>query len=710
MLHKLQGTLTNRISWQFSIAYGVLAFLANYYALIPLYGNLSIHLGQIVVLICLITRGEKPALVTLFLSSLGLYLSTNSLPLVALSIAELLVLMVLFRKGVLLIIADMVFWAVLGIPITLITLLFAYDINSTDFTQVILIKQALNGLLNVSLATMLRAFIPFPWYRSKINASPPKLSKRIFELCLISIAIPSLVVMLVLSDNSADKLERQLLEELDIRADHLRERAENYQLFHRKAVESLADTLKEKRNGESEDELMSRWVERYPGFITMILTDHQGVVTNGVPSQSFAKLLQRPPSDRKVHDRDYFKVARDSGQSFVSDVFRGRGFGNDPIIAVSAPIFKGNTFYGIVEGSLNLPKFETIDNLGAMDSLLVVDSSEQVIYGSNNLQLAPLDTVTIKENEQPYSNAIKSLILNNDKVFNYKTVETSNGWHIYILSPFDELLVAYRNSFYALLIGIMVVSLVASRIAHKFSQHITRPLERLVTYFSSHMPVPAQPASYFSSQEIETVRSQLQEAQRVMIDFQEQLKAKVDSKTEELIVLNAELEKLSSHDPLTGLLNRRGFEQVVDSVYPLACRNQSNVTLAIMDLDHFKHINDKFGHNAGDACLVTVAQTIEEVLQRDSDYVGRFGGEEFVALIIGESVEQHTDLLESVRKTIEELTVEYEEEDIQFTISIGAYSLTNQYDMSYDKMLCTADKLLYESKESGRNRMTHKSQ
>ena len=394
----------------------------------------------------------------------------------------------------------------------------------------------------------------------------------------------------------------------------------------------------------------------------------------------------------------------------MSDVFRGRGFGNDPIIAVSAPIFKGNTFYGIVEGSLNLPKFETIDNLGAMDSLLVVDSSEQVIYGSNNLQLAPLDTVTIKENEQPYSNAIKSLILNNDKVFNYKTVETSNGWHIYILSPFDELLVAYRNSFYALLIGIMVVSLVASRIAHKFSQHITRPLERLVTYFSSHMPVPAQPASYFSSQEIETVRSQLQEAQRVMIDFQEQLKAKVDSKTEELIVLNAELEKLSSHDPLTGLLNRRGFEQVVDSVYPLACRNQSNVTLAIMDLDHFKHINDKFGHNAGDACLVTVAQTIEEVLQRDSDYVGRFGGEEFVALIIGESVEQHTDLLESVRKTIEELTVEYEEEDIQFTISIGAYSLTNQYDMSYDKMLCTADKLLYESKESGRNRMTHKSQ
>ncbi|WP_169745455.1 sensor domain-containing diguanylate cyclase [Kangiella geojedonensis] len=608
------------------------------------------------------------------------------------------------------IIADMMFWAVLGIPITFTTLLFVYDINSSDFTQVILIKQALNGLLSVSLATMLRAFIPYTWYYSQISANPPKLSKRIFELCLISIAIPSLIVMLVLSDNSADKLEKQLLNELDIRAEHLRERAENYQLFHRKAVESLADTLQKNSSGDSEHELMSRWVERYPGFITMILTNHQGVVINGVPSQSFEKLLQRPPSDRKVNDRDYFKVARDSGQPFVSDVFRGRGFGNDPIIAVSVPIIRDNTFYGIVEGSLNLPKFETIDNLGGMDSLLVVDSSEQVIYGSHDLQLAPLDTVTIEENSQSYSNAIKSLTLNNDKVYNYKTVETSNGWHIYILSPFDELLVAYRNSFYALLIGIMVVSLIASRIAHKFSQHITRPLERLVTYFSSNKIVPAKPASYFSSQEIETVRSQLQQAQRVMIDFQEQLKAKVDSKTEELVVLNAELEKLSSHDPLTGLLNRRGFEQVVDTVFPLACRNQSNVTLAIMDLDHFKHINDKFGHNAGDACLITVAQTIEEVLQRDSDYVGRFGGEEFVALIIGESVEQHSHLLQSVRRMIEELTVEYEGDDIQFTISIGAYSLTNQFDMNYDKMLCTADKLLYESKESGRNRMTHKSQ
>jgi len=710
VLHRLQGTLTSRISWQFSIAYGVLAFLVNYYALIPLYGNLSIHLGQIIVVVCLITRGEKSALVALFLSSLGLYFSTNSFPLVALTIAELLVLMLLFRKGVLLIIADMVFWAVIGIPVTLVTLLFAYDINSTDFTQVILIKQALNGLLNVSIATMFRAFIPFIWYCPQINIKPPKLSKRIFELCLISIAIPSLIVMFVLSDSSADKLERQLLEELDIRAEHLRERAENYQLFHRRAVESLADALREKQSSGSEQELMNRWIERYPGFISMILTDHQGVVTRGVPNQSFGKLLQKPPNERKVSDRDYFKVARDTGQPYVSNVFRGRGFGSDPIIAVSVPIIKGDKFHGIVEGSLNLPKFETIDSLGGRSSLLVVDASEQVIYGSRKLELTPLDQVSIEENEQSYANSIKSLILDDDEVYNYKRIETSNGWRIYILSPFDELLVEYRNSFYALLIGIMVLSLIASRVAHKFSHHITRPLERLVTFFSSHKPVPKKPASYFSSQEIETVRSQLQEAQRVMIDFKDQLKAKVESKTEELIVLNAELEKLSSHDPLTGLLNRRGFEQVVDSVYPLACRNQSKVTLAIMDLDLFKDVNDKYGHSAGDACLVAVGGAIQEVLQRDSDYVGRFGGEEFIALIIGDSVERHFQLLESVRRKVEDSVVGYESERINLTISIGAYSLNNRFDMSYDTLLCKADKLLYESKEHGRNRMTSKSQ
>ena len=79
-------------------------------------------------------------------------------------------------------------------------------------------------------------------------------------------------------------------------------------------------------------------------------------------------------------------------------------------------------------------------------------------------------------------------------------------------------------------------------------------------------------------------------------------------------------------------------------------------------------------------------------------------------MIIGDSVERHFQLLESVRRKVEDSVVGYESERINLTISIGAYSLNNRFDMSYDTLLCKADKLLYESKEHGRNRMTSKSQ
>lgn len=709
MLIKLYELVTKSKNWKFSIAYGVLAFLVNCFASIQVYGNLTIHVGLVFVLICLITRGVKPALFAFLLSSIGLFYATGSMTLVALSFTELMVLILLYRQGMVLFFADILFWLVIGIPVTYLLLLVFYNIESADFTQIILIKQALNGLLSVSIATMLRALIPFKWYSPDKPAEPPKLSKRILELCLICIAIPSLVVMLLLSDRSADALERKLLTELELRSEHLSRGVNNYIALHLKALESFAEIINNSSTKISTDVLMGALMQQYPGFLTMIKTDQHGYVTHGSPAEKFKMMLTMPREDRDVSDRDYFTVVRDSQEAYVSNVFRGRGFGSDPIIALSTPLTEANQFKGIIEGSLSLPKFETIDDIGQDRLLLVVDSEGHVIYGSKALKLEPLDDVTIADTNLQYSDRVKSLILNEKQVFNYKSRTTDNGWEVYILSPSDELLVSYRNSFYVLFITLLLISVVASRVAHYFSLNITRPLERLVEYFSAQKEINID-GKYFLSQEVESMKEQLQRTQHVMLDFQEQLKSQVANKTKELSLLNEELKKLSSHDPLTGILNRRGFEQVVDTVFPLACRNQSNVTLAIMDLDHFKHINDKFGHNAGDACLITVAQTIEEVLQRDSDYVGRFGGEEFVALIIGESVEQHSHLLQSVRRMIEELTVEYEGDDIQFTISIGAYSLTDQFDMNYDKMLCTADKLLYESKKSGRNRMTHKSQ
>ena len=102
MLIKLYELVTKSKNWKFSIAYGVLAFLVNCFASIQVYGNLTIHVGLVFVLICLITRGVKPALFAFLLSSIGLFYATGSMTLVALSFTELMVLILLYRQGLVL--------------------------------------------------------------------------------------------------------------------------------------------------------------------------------------------------------------------------------------------------------------------------------------------------------------------------------------------------------------------------------------------------------------------------------------------------------------------------------------------------------------------------------------------------------------------------------------------------------------------------------
>ncbi|WP_223668759.1 sensor domain-containing diguanylate cyclase [Kangiella shandongensis] len=667
---------------------------------------MSIHLGQIFVVICLITRGSWPAIITAIFAAVGLYSSTQSFPLVLLSLLESIALVLLYRKGVLLILADVIFWLLIGIPVVLMSIVVFFDISSREFMQVILIKQALTGILNVSLASMIRPFIPLRWYALKHQAVLPRLSSRIFELALISIALPSVIITFILSDNTADRFEQQLTKQLDIRAKHLTELAQEHTRYHQKAIQNLAEVFSHKDTTDKfKQEMLNVWGKQYPGLLTMIVTDEHGIVTQGTPYANFEELLKQPIEKRDVSDRDYFKQTRQSLQAYVSGVFKGRGFGADPIIAVSAPIVIEGQFRGIVEGSLNLPDFERIDHLGDETSVLVLDESNHVIYASEELQLRALDRLELAETGQPYTNSLKAVELKNG-AYNYKRVSTDDGWRIFVLTPFDGLIESYKKDFYGLIIILLIISGIALEVTRRIALQVTRPLERMVNYFALHRPVPRKPASYFSSQEIESVRQQLLESQQLMLEFQDELQQQVDDKTRELVLLNQKLEKLSTHDPLTGILNRRGFEQVVDKVYQLACRNKTPMTLAIMDLDHFKAVNDGYGHSAGDRCLIRVGKVLGDVFKRDTDFVARFGGEEFIVLIVGTDVANHLQLLEKLRQNIESMTVEHGEEHIQFTISIGAYSQVEQFNLDYHQMVSKADKLLYESKRLGRNRIT----
>ncbi|HUL56216.1 MAG TPA: diguanylate cyclase, partial [Usitatibacter sp.] len=160
---------------------------------------------------------------------------------------------------------------------------------------------------------------------------------------------------------------------------------------------------------------------------------------------------------------------------------------------------------------------------------------------------------------------------------------------------------------------------------------------------------------------------------------------------------------LARRDGLTGALNRRAAQERLDEAFELSRRHGSPLAVFFLDIDHFKSINDTYGHAAGDAVLIAVSQRIASQL-RASDVVGRWGGEEFVALLPGASPEIARAMGERIRRAIEAEPVIVEDARVAVTVSVGVAMLDASNKDSAD-LVHLADEALYRAKEKGRNRV-----
>jgi diguanylate cyclase (GGDEF)-like protein len=165
-----------------------------------------------------------------------------------------------------------------------------------------------------------------------------------------------------------------------------------------------------------------------------------------------------------------------------------------------------------------------------------------------------------------------------------------------------------------------------------------------------------------------------------------------------------ELLRLTRLDGLTGLYNRSTFVEVSRQELARAQRQTSNTTILLLDLDFFKHVNDTWGHPAGDAVLKNVAFIANNTV-RATDLVGRLGGEEFIVLLPNTSLEAARGLAEKLRANIERHPTPWESGVIKTTISIGLASTTAAEKLDFDLLYTAADKALYLAKERGRNQV-----
>ncbi|KMT66452.1 GGDEF domain-containing protein [Catenovulum maritimum] len=169
----------------------------------------------------------------------------------------------------------------------------------------------------------------------------------------------------------------------------------------------------------------------------------------------------------------------------------------------------------------------------------------------------------------------------------------------------------------------------------------------------------------------------------------------------ELNAVNNELKRLSRTDKLTGLYNRGYWEDCLAKEFKRAQRTEQVSTLVMFDIDHFKKVNDKYGHPAGDAAIKNTADLLI-MNMRETDVAGRYGGEEYTVLLIGTTAEQSMTFVERLRKSIEDSVVQYQDQKFKYTVSLGVAELTKNI-KSHSEWIESADQALYQSKENGRN-------
>jgi diguanylate cyclase (GGDEF)-like protein len=171
---------------------------------------------------------------------------------------------------------------------------------------------------------------------------------------------------------------------------------------------------------------------------------------------------------------------------------------------------------------------------------------------------------------------------------------------------------------------------------------------------------------------------------------------------------NRDLERLSALDTLTQIANRRRFDAVLRQEWRRAVRDESTVSLLFCDIDYFKRFNDSYGHQAGDECLIRVAQSMEEALNRPADLVARYGGEEFIALLVDTDPEGARMLAERMRASVEELQIDHRASGVGpfLTVSLGVATIVPNPTLRPEDLVDLADRALYAAKASGRNRVS----
>lgn len=559
-------------------------------------------------------------------------------------------------------------------------------------------------------------------------ATTVALRSRFTRLLAAAIAVPTLLFAGIQLRSDYLTAQAHLQAQLRLATRLAAVSVDQFTRSHVAAVALVADGAG--RHGDLPD--LSALRARFPALLTALVADADGAIRAVEPA---ARAVGA--TNRQVADRDYFRVPAATLRPYVSNGFVGRGLGNEPLVAVSAPIVADGQFAGIVEGSIPIDTFAWL-RANALRSrgqeLLIIDREGQVVHASEGLPYRFLQSVhgaPFLQGEEGLDGVSEAVlargVLRDGSDAWVAWSELPSGWRVALFAPQRTVLSALAQQA-ASMGGLLVIAvagalLVAGWQMRRLGRATAVVLDalrgmatdgRAAATRLADVPPELQPVARSIaelSQRLEGANAGLRQALereralaaslREMVDVRER---EVAERTAELRVANIELERLSRTDPLTGALNVRGFRSHCDGFVDSAGALHAPMAVLAFDVDHFKSYNDHYGHPAGDRVLRRVAGAAQAALRDEGDRVARVGGEEFVVLLPQAGAAAAHAVAERMRHAVADLGIRHEATaGGRLSISLGV--VVADAGELLEAVLQQADALLYRAKAEGRDRI-----
>lgn len=474
-------------------------------------------------------------------------------------------------------------------------------------------------------------------------------------------------------------------------------------------------------SGQPVDVELDRLLRAYPAMLRALATDREGRIvaahaTGGRPVAIAAE---------QAADREWFRVPRDSGQPHISDAYRARIYGNEALVAVSAPMRRDGAFDGVLQASIPIERYIRLrsDNLRRRGfELLLLDRQNRVVHASEGLRWEFLEATGavgagIRHGAMPPGQtgrmrAAAGVLRDGGDAY-ASAVAMRNGWVVAVIAPKQRLLAPVLPRL-GLLLGLLAVTTLGVlfalwRMRRLLAASMGRLLASLHGYALggtldpsqlSQMPEELRPLAGGIGDLAARMNAAFDDL-RHALDEREHV---IAERTESLQQAVSDLDRLSRTDALTGSLNYRGFLETAAILWREARTAGRPLAVLALDIDHFKRYNDLYGHAEGDGALRRFAGAVRSALQHANDVLARPGGEEFIVFLPDGTLEQARQVGERVCQRVRDADIVHAASPQgRMTVSVGIAAIQADDDDA-EAMLRRADAALYRAKAAGRDR------